>query len=131
MPLYTSRSGKTPPMTAMPSLNRRLFRDVTPNHQGHVGEDTLFEYREDPDGVVHARYGGGSVRLGYLVGTRRGDELEFRYTHVTSDQEIASGRCRSRIELLDDGRLRMHETWEWTSQPGEGTSVIEEAEPTG
>ena len=41
----------------------------------------------------------------------------------------ASGRCHSRIEVLDDGRLRMHETWEWTSQPGNGTSVIEEIRP--
>lgn len=116
-------------MTTTPSLDGRRFRDVTPDHQGDVGDETYFEYREDPDGVVHANYEGGSVRLGYLVGTRVGDQLEFRYTHVTSERQTASGRCRSRIEVLDDGRLRMHETWEWTSQRGDGTSVIEEVRP--
>jgi hypothetical protein len=25
-----------------------------------------------------------------------------------------------------DGRLRLHETWAWDSQPGSGTSVVEE-----
>ncbi len=116
-------------MTTTPSLDGRRFRDVTPDHQGDVGDDTYFEYREDPDGVVHAKYEGGSVRLGYLVGTRVGDELEFRYTHVTSERLTASGQCRSRIKVLDDGRLRMQETWEWTSQPGAGSSVIEEVQP--
>ncbi len=58
-------------MTTTPSLDGRRFRDVTPDQQGDVGDDTYFEYREDPDGVVHANYEGGSVRLGYLVGTRR------------------------------------------------------------
>jgi len=111
-----------------PNLDRRRFRDVTPEHRGDVGDDTFFEYHEDADGVVHARYDGGSVRLGYLVGTRIGAELDFRYTHVTVDGETASGRCHSRIEVLPDGRLRMHETWEWTNQIGGGTSVVEEME---
>lgn len=114
-------------MTTTPiSLDGRRFRDVTADHAGDVGDDTYFEYREEPDGVVHARYEGGSVRLGYLVGTRTDDNLDFRYTHVTEKGDTASGRCRSRIESLPDGRLRMHETWEWTSHPGSGTSVVEE-----
>ncbi len=114
-----------------PSLEGRRFRDVTPHHQGDVGADTLFEYREEVDGLVHATYAGGSVRLGYLVGIRTGDDLEFRYSHVTSAGETASGRCRSQIEVLEDGRLTMRETWEWTSQPGCGTSVIEETQAIG
>lgn len=115
---------------AAPSLDGRRFRDVSPDHQGDVGEDTVFEYRQEPDGLIHAKYEGGSIRLGYLVGTRTADELDFRYTHVTAGGRTASGRCRSRVDVLDDGRLRMHETWEWTSKPGNGTSVIEEIGPT-
>lgn len=116
-------------MTVAQSLDGRTFRDVTPDHQGDVGDDTRFTYREEPDGVVHARYEGGSVRLGYLVGMRTGDNLDVRYTHLTVDGETASGRCRSRIETLDDGRLRLHETWEWTSRAGTGTSIVEEMTP--
>ena len=112
----------TPPI----SLDGRVFADVTVGHQGDVGADTRFDYREEPDGTVHARYGGGSVRLGYLVGIRSGDQLEFRYSHVTMDGQIAAGRCTSRIEVSTDGRLRMHESWEWTSRVGSGTSIVEE-----
>jgi hypothetical protein len=118
-------------MSAAPSLDERRFRDVTAQHVGDVGDDTRFAYREEPDGVIHAKYQGGSVRLGYLVGKRTGDELDFRYTHVTSDGRTASGRCHSRIEVLNDGRLRMHEAWEWTSQVGTGTSVVEEIVSAG
>lgn len=116
-------------MEAAPVLDGRRFRDVTVDHAGDVGADTVFDYREEADGVVHARYEGGTVRLGFLVGTRSGDELEFRYSHVTVDGESASGRCRSRITQLDDGRLRLEERWEWTSKPGSGTSALEEVGP--
>ena len=92
---------------------------------GDVDARTVFEYAEEA-GLVHARYGGGAIRLGFLVGTRDGDTLRFRYAQVRADGTTASGRCESRIEVLEDGRLRLHETWAWESQPGEGTSVVEE-----
>ena len=111
------------------SLEGRTFQDVSASHAGDVGEDTRFQYHEAPDGVVWARYAGGAVRLGFLVGRRRGDALEFRYSHLTAGGETASGRCRSRVEALADGRLRLHETWAWESRPGQGTSVVEEVRP--
>jgi hypothetical protein len=110
----------------MTSLDGRRLRDVTADPAGDVGRETVFEYHEEPGGMVWARYEGAMVRRGYLVGTREGDELDFRYVHLTAEGRTASGRCHSRIELLDDGRLRLHETWEWESQPGSGTSTLEE-----
>ena len=108
-----------------PSLDGRRFRSLAEVDGGDVGAETVFEYVEQ-DGVVHARYGGGAVRLGFLVGTRSGDVLRFRYAQVRADGTTATGRCESRIEPLDDGRLRLHETWAWESQDGAGTSVVEE-----
>jgi hypothetical protein len=112
--------------TNLPSLDGRTLRDVTDVHLGDVGGDTTFHDHEDGDSVVWARYSGGSVRLGYLVGTRAADRLDFRYAHVTTGGETATGHCVSRIETLPDGRLRLHETWAWDSKPGSGTSVVEE-----
>ena len=109
-----------------PSLEGRIFVDVTENHAGDVGADTRFEYHEEPDGIIWARYAGGTVRLGHLVGTRDGDRLEFRYSHVTTAGTTASGRCSSRIVVADDGLLEFHEAWEWESQPGAGTSIVRE-----
>jgi hypothetical protein len=109
----------------VPSLDGRRFRPATDVSGGDVGAETIFEYVEE-DGIVHARYGGGAVRLGFLVGTRSGDVLQFRYAQVRADGTTATGRCESRIEPLPDGRLRLHETWAWESQDGSGTSVVEE-----
>jgi len=108
------------------SLDGRSFHDVTPVHAGDVGAGTRFEYHQESDGTVWGRYAGGSVRLGFLVGVRVDDTLEFRYSHVTVDGETANGRCASQIEQLPDGRLRLHETWAWESRDGIGTSVVEE-----
>jgi hypothetical protein len=112
------------------NLDGRLFRDVTSEHAGDVGDGTVFEYHEDDDATIWARYAGGKVRLGFLTGTRSADTLDFRYVHVTTDGETASGHCVSRVELLDDGRLRLHEQWSWESKPGSGTSVVEEVPAT-
>ena len=108
-----------------PSLDGRRFRPAAEVAGGDVGTGTIFEYAEE-DGIVHARYGGGAVRLGFLVGTREGDLLRFRYAQVRGDGTTATGRCESRIETLGDGRLRLHETWAWESHDGAGTSVVEE-----
>jgi hypothetical protein len=113
------------PGAPAPSLDGRRFQAVADVAGGDVGAQTVFEYVED-DGVVHARYAGGAIRLGFLVGTRDGDTLRFRYAQVRADGTTASGRCESRIEALPDGRLRLHETWAWESQPGAGTSIVEE-----
>jgi hypothetical protein len=108
------------------SLDGRRFRAVAVAEGGDVGPQTEFEYVERDDGVIHARYGGGAVRLGFLVGTRAGDTLRFRYAQLLEDGGTATGHCESRIEELGDGRLRLHETWAWDSRGGGGTSVVEE-----
>jgi hypothetical protein len=109
-----------------PSLDGRRFRDVSEVRVGDVEAATLFEYHEHADGTISACYQGGAVRMGYLVGTRSDDQLTFRHVHLTVDGETAGGRCTSIIEQIQDGRLRLVETWRWESKPGEGTSVVEE-----
>ena len=110
--------------TTAPSLDGRVFAVVV-NEVGEVDAATVFSYQEN-GGVVSARYAGGAIRLGYLVGTRRGDDLDFRYVHLNGAGDTAAGRCHSRIEVLTDGRLRLHEDWHWESRAGSGTSVVEE-----
>lgn len=111
--------------TAAPSLDGRTFAAVAEVEGGEVGPSTRFQYTET-DGVVHAEYRGGAIDRGYLVGTRNGDRLDFRYAQLAIDGTTSTGHCVSRVEQLSDGRLRLHETWEWESRPGDGTSIVEE-----
>ncbi len=107
------------------SLEGRRFRLATQAGAGEADAGTLFEYRQDGD-MIWARYAGGAVRLGHLVGVRRDDVIEFRYSQLNTSGETSNGVGRSIVEVLDDGRLRLHETWQWESRPGEGTSTVDE-----
>lgn len=106
-------------------LDGRVFAGAGNSPTGQVGGDTRFEYHQDGT-VIRAEYDGGEIVRGFLVGTRDGERLHFRYVHLDVDGTTASGVCDSRIEVLTDGRIRLHESWAWESRPGTGTSVVEE-----
>ena len=108
------------------SLDGRRFRVSAMGAEGEASAATVFEYHEH-DGVVWARYEGGAVRLGFLVGTRQDDRLHFRYSQLNESGETSNGRCSTTISMLPDGRLRLDEDWEWESKPGAGTSAAEES----
>ena len=110
------------------SLNGRTFAGLQNSSDGEVGQSTIFNYHEEGT-VIWAEYSGGEVLRGYLVGTRQEDTLHFRYAHLSSSRETSTGVCTSAIEVLADGRIRLHETWAWESRPGTGTSVVEELGP--
>jgi hypothetical protein len=46
---------------------------------------------------------------------------------VLDNGTLQTGICQSKPEILANGRVRLHETWKWTSGDfSEGTSMIEE-----
>ena len=106
-------------------LDGRVFRSVGAVDGGQVTPDTEFRFRQSED-MVWGRYSGGAIRMGFFVGTSDGATVRFRYTQLDTSGETASGSSVDRIEVLPDGRVRLHETWAWDSQPGSGTSVLEE-----
>ena len=93
--------------------------------EGEGNAETVFVYHER-EGLVWARYEGGAVRLGFLVGTRDGDRLDFRYSQLSTTGETSNGHCSTRISTLADGRIRLDEDWSWESKPGTGQSTAEE-----
>ena len=53
--------------------------------------------------------------------------LDMRYHHLNDQGELMVGRCMSIPEVMPDGRLRYHETWQWlTGDRSSGHSTIEE-----
>ena len=104
----------------------KVFRSVGAS-TGDVSDATRFEYHQDGE-LVWASYEGGAVRFGTLVAKADGEgRLDMRYQHLTLGGELKTGECRSVPERMADGRLRLHETWRWTSGDGSsGTSTIEE-----
>jgi hypothetical protein len=106
----------------------RIFRSVANSSGGDVDRETTFHYHQTGQ-VVWATYAGGAIAFGTLLAhADEAGNLDMRYQHLSVDGEFKSGRCRSRPEMLADGRVRLHEQWQWTDgADGTGSSVIEEA----
>lgn len=111
------------------NYNERTFAAVSNSEGGEVSSETIFHYRQEGK-VVWATYEGGEVAFGTLVAKVLDDDsLDMRYSHVNLRGELMTGVCRSKPEVLPDGRLRLHEQWRWTCGDfSEGESVIEEME---
>jgi hypothetical protein len=109
------------------NYDNRRFVSVSNSGGGEVDPETIFHYRQEGS-VVWATYRGGAILFGSLVATVDADgRLDMRYQHVNSAGELMTGKCRSTPEALPDGRLRLRESWQWTSGDfSQGESVIEE-----
>lgn len=107
--------------------NNKIFCPASNTPNGEVDNTTRFHYHQEGS-IVWAEYSGGQITRGALIATVQEDgSLDMRYHHVNTAGELMTGKCRSFPEKLEDGRLRLKETWQWTSGDGSiGESVVEE-----
>jgi hypothetical protein len=95
--------------------------------QGVVGADTLLHFTQKGSRVL-ARYRGGSIKRGCLVGEIEADILSFRYTQVEASGEIHGGSSVCDIMKLADGHIRIIEHFRWRTRPGSGDNVFDQVE---
>ncbi|MBC7919795.1 MAG: n-acetylglutamate synthase [Ferruginibacter sp.] len=109
------------------NYHNRTFRSVNNTGNGEVDAETTFHYRQ-AGGLVWATYEGGRVVYGNLLAkVDEAGRLDMRYQHLNVHGELMTGQCLSVPERLPDGRIRLHETWQWTSgDRSSGQSIIEE-----
>ena len=107
------------------SLDGARMWVVSTDAAGEVNRETTFEFTQTGQ-VVSARYTGGAIRLGYLVGVRDSERIEFRYAQVDDAGRVDGGHSTAELTLLEDGRYRLVEHFEWESRVGRGTNVFEE-----
>jgi hypothetical protein len=56
-----------------------------------------------------------------------GGVLDMRYQQVNKNGELMTGICQSTPETSSNGKIRLHEKWQWTSSnKSSGELVIEE-----
>ncbi len=111
----------------MINYHNKIFRSLSNTANGEVGTETVFSYRQH-DEVVTACYGGGSILNGHLIAVVNNDgTLNMRYHHVNTNGELMTGTCVSTPEVMPNGKIRLHEKWQWTSgDMTSGESIIEE-----
>lgn len=114
-------------MTASPGkpLHGVRMRAVGTAQAGAVDRSTLFHFSQRGT-TIWARYAGGAVELGYLVGSVASGRFVFRYSQVDRKGDVHGGRSVCDVTLLPDGRVRLLEHFHWESRDGSGTNVLEE-----
>ena len=96
---------------------------------GEVDGRTVFSYHQNGD-TLWADYAGGDIIKGSLTGTVSEEGvLDFYYHHRNKAGEMRIGKCHSVPELLENGKIRLHENWQWLcGDLSDGTSILEECE---
>jgi len=115
------------PVAPPVNFDKRVFRTSSNTPNGDVDAATRFMYHQD-GARIWATYSGGHVRFGSVVAAGASDgKLDLRYHHVDAANQFRPGRCITTPEVLADGRLRLHEEWQWTNGDlSQGRAVIEE-----
>lgn len=109
------------------NYNNRRLKPVKNSENGETTEETIFEYKQDGE-ILTSKYSGGQIQKGHLIGLvdEKGN-IEMRYHQINIKGELMTGKCISKPEVLASGKIRLYETWEWTSgDKSSGESILEE-----
>ncbi|MPR34891.1 n-acetylglutamate synthase [Salmonirosea aquatica] len=111
----------------MINYHNKRFRPVQNTENGETSAETIFLYQQEGT-LLTSEYAGGKIKKGHLIGlVDEAGNIDMRYHQVNEQGELMTGTCQSKPEILSDGRIRLHETWRWTSGDcSQGQSVIEE-----
>ena len=109
------------------NYHHKVFKAISNTGSGQVTGDTLFHYYQEGT-TLWAEYMGGEISRGQIIGKVAEDgRLRFHYQHIDNNGNLCAGYCQSKPIILEDGRIRLYESWEWTSgRTGSGESIIEE-----
>ena len=109
------------------NYNNKSFRTVSNSENGETSSATIFTYKQEGN-ILSATYKGGEIIAGHLIGLVDKDgNIEMSYHQINIKGELLTGKCRSTPEIMQNGKIRLHEKWQWTSGDcSKGESIIEE-----
>ena len=111
----------------MINYHKKKFRPISNTENGETSAETIFYYKQDGN-ILTSEYSGGTIKKGLLIGLVDDEgNIEMRYSQISENNEFMTGICVSTPEILPNGKIRLHENWQWTSGDcSKGNSIIEE-----
>ncbi|WP_439555081.1 n-acetylglutamate synthase [Dyadobacter sp.] len=111
----------------MINYDNKVFIPLSNTENGEVDLSMQFVYKQTGN-IVTSTYSGGRIVSGHLIAlVDEAGNLDMCYHQVNDKGEITTGICKSTPEQLPNGKLRMHEKWQWTSgDQSFGESLLEE-----
>lgn len=109
------------------NYHNKKFRPALNSENGETDTETVFKYTQKGN-ILTSEYRGGQIVTGHLIGLVDKDgNIDMRYHQVNIKGELMTGICHSRPEILENGKIRLHEEWKWTSgDQSSGKSILEE-----
>lgn len=111
----------------MINYNDKTFKPISNSENGETSEETVFNYKQEGN-ILSAEYSGGKIVKGQLIGlVDPNGKIDMRYHQVNEQGQILTGKCTSKPEIMTNGKIRLHETWQWTcGDEDSGESILEE-----
>lgn len=111
----------------MVNFDGKVFHLKSNSAHGTSNADTVFQYQQEGD-LVTARFKGGAVVYGSLIGLHKGTHLEMVYQMLTLTHELKSGKAIAQISLDEHLKVQLDLNWEWLASSGmQGSSTYVEA----
>ncbi len=109
------------------NYNDKKFKPISNTENGETSNETVFHYKQ-VGSILTSEYSGGKIKHGHLIGlVDHIGHIEMHYHHLNEQNELMSGTCISKPEILENGKIRLHENWQWTSDDySNGSSILEE-----
>lgn len=109
------------------NYNGKIFKPILNAVNGETSDQTLFKYQQSGN-ILTAKYTGGKIIEGHLIGiVNENGCIDMRYHQINDKYEIMTGTCQSKPEILENGKIRLHENWQWTSgDQSKGQSILDE-----
>lgn len=109
------------------NYHNKKFRAINNTENGETSVETIFHYQQT-DTILTAEYSGGKIKKGHLIGlVKENGTIDISYHQINEQNELMTGVCYSTPEILSNGKIRLHELWQWTSHDkSKGKSIIEE-----
>ncbi len=111
----------------MINYHDKIFKPISTTENGETSNETVFKYQQVGN-ILTSEYSGGKIKYGHLVGLVDNEgNIEMHYHQVNTEEKLMTGICYSTPQFLENGKIRLHESWEWTSgDKSKGHSIIEE-----
>ena len=111
----------------MINYNTKKFHAIANTSNGETTAETIFNYSQNGN-IVTATYAGGNIVQGQLIGIVDNEgNIDMRYQQLNVKGALMTGVCVSKPEIIEGGKIRLHESWQWTcGDKAMGESIIEE-----
>jgi hypothetical protein len=109
------------------NYNNKKFKVISNSENGELSSELVFHYKQDGN-VLSCTYTDKDILKGHLLGwVDQGGKIEMNYHQINKAGILMTGQCTSTPELLANGKIRLHESWQWTSGDcTKGNSTLEE-----